>query len=84
MCRELANPAPCLIKGFYLKFWPPAGLRLHEQRRFGVFWPPSLASQALSATILAALRRFRPSGLTLRSSRPAYGGRLTLAVRQTQ
>ncbi len=27
---------------------------------------------------------FRPSGLTLRSSRPAYGGRLTLAVRRRQ
>jgi len=65
------------------------------------FWPPALASQALPAIILAALRRFRgpalfrgprpssrlgapfwPSGLTLHSSRPAYGGRLTLAVRR--
>ena len=27
---------------------------------------------------------FWPSGLTLRSSRPAYGGRLIWAVRQTQ
>lgn len=63
------------------------------------FWPPALASQALPAIFIAALRRFRgaalfrgprpsssqgvpfwPSGLTLRSSRPAYGGRLTLAV----
>ena len=63
------------------------------------FWPPALASQALPAIFIAALRRFRgaalfrgprpsssqgvpfwPSGLTRRSSRPAYGGRLTLAV----
>lgn len=64
------------------------------------FWPPALASQALPAIFIAALRRFRgaalfrgprpsssqgvpfwPSGLTRRSSRPAYGGRLTLVVR---
>ena len=63
------------------------------------FWPPALASQALPAIFIAALRRFRgaalfrgprpsssqgvpfwPSGLTRRSSRPAYGGRLTLGV----
>ena len=63
------------------------------------FWPPALASQALPAIFIAALRRFRgaalfrgprpsssqgvpfwPSGLTRRSSRPAYGGRLTLFV----
>ena len=63
------------------------------------FWPPALASQALPAIFIAALRRFRgaalfrgprpsssqgvpfwPSGLTRRSSRPAYGGRLTLCV----
>ena len=63
------------------------------------FWPPALASQALPAIFIAALRRFRgaalfrgprpsssqgvpfwPSGLTLRSSGPAFCGPLTLAV----
>ena len=55
---------------------------------FKHFWPLALVQQALAALIfvvrgLCGHFRFCALGLTRRSSRPAYCGRLTLAVRKT-
>ena len=52
---------------------------------FKPFWPLALVQQAQAAIIfvvrgLCGHFRFCALGLTRRSSRPAYGGRLTLAV----
>jgi len=52
---------------------------------FKPFWPPALAGQAPAAIVFVVLGAavcalFQASGLTRQSSRPAYGGRLTLAV----
>ena len=100
LCRPLFIPALRLSQRFLL--WGlgrPRGFACMRCASLQPFWPPALASQALPAIFIAALRRFRgaalfrgprpsssqgvpfwPSGLTRRSSRPAYGGRLTLAV----
>ena len=63
-------------------FWPLAlvqqalpAIFLAALRRFG---GPALLRGLRPSPNLGA--SFWPSGLTLRSSRPAYGGRLTLAV----
>ena len=99
-CRPAFIPASRLSQRFLL--WGlgrPRGFACMRCASLQPFWPPALASQALPAIFIAALRRFRgaalfrgprpsssqgvpfwPSGLTRRSSRPAYGGRLTLGV----
>ena len=100
LCRPAFIPASRLSQRFLL--WGlgrPRGFACMRCASLQPFWPPALASQALPAIFIAALRRFRgaalfrgprpsssqgvpfwPSGLTRRSSRPAYGGRLTLGV----
>ena len=76
------GPAPGALK----PFWPPA---LLQQA------PPAIILAALRRSRGPALFRglrpcpspgapFWPSGLTRRSSRPAYGGRLILAVSTTE
>ena len=62
-----------------------AGFACKGCASFKPFWSLALAQQALAAIVSvvlgAAIRAlFHPSGLTRQSSRPAYGGRLTLAV----
>ena len=62
-----------------------AGFAWKSCASFKPFWPLAQVWQALAAIIFAvfgavACALFHPSGLTRQSSRPAYGGRLTLAV----
>ena len=63
-----------------------AGFACKGGAGFKTFWPPAPVQQARAAIVFAVRRAairalFHPSGLTRQSSRPAYGGRLTLAVR---
>ena len=62
-----------------------AGFACKGGAGFKTFWPPAPVQQARAAIVFAVRRAairalFHPSGLTRQSSRPAYGGRLTLAV----
>ena len=81
-CAQPPVPALRPVPKAYLPFGPPA---LGQQA------PPAILLAALRRFRGSALFRglrlssspgapFGPSGLTRRSSRPAYGGRLTLAV----
>ena len=73
----------CILCAGFKSFWPPAlvqqaqtAIILAALRRFR---GPALFRGLRPCPSLGA--SFWPSGLTRRSSRPAYGGRLTLAVR---
>ncbi len=76
------SPAFTFSSVYPLGFLPRAGLRLWLQRQFSVFFP---ALRRLRGAVL--FRGLRPSsswgfpfwrlGLTVQSSRPAFGGRLT-------
>ena len=82
LCAQPLVPALGPVQKAYLPFWPPALLQqallaiiLAALRRF--------RGPALSRGLRPCSRQgvsFWPSGLTLRSSRPAYGGRLIWAV----
>ena len=66
-----------------------AGFACKGGAGFKTFWPPAPVQQARAAIVFAVRRAairalFHPSGLTRQSSRPAYGGRLTLAVSTTE
>ncbi len=70
-----------------LGVWRSLGLRLLVCASFKPFWPLALVQQALAALVfvvcgLCGHFRFCALGLTRRSSRPAYCGRLILFVRQ--
>jgi hypothetical protein len=86
LCAQPLVPALSPTPKAFKPFWPPA---LVQQA------PPAIILAALRRFRGPALFRglrpsprlgasFWPSGLTLRSSRPAYGGRLTLAVSTTE
>jgi len=82
LCRSPFIPAPRLSQRFFKPFWPLAlvqqalpAIILAVLRRFG---GPAVFRGLRTSPRLGA--PFWPSGLTLRSSRPAYGGRLTWAV----
>ena len=79
--------APFTLASVYpLGVWRSLGLRLRGLRQFQAFWPLALVQQALAALVfvvrgLCGHFRFCALGLTWRSSRPAYCGRLILFVR---
>ena len=82
LCAQPLVPALYLVQGVFKPFWPPAlvqqaqpAIILAALRRFR---GPALFRGLRPCPSLGA--SFWPSGLTRRSSRPAYGGRLTLAV----
>ena len=81
-CAQPLIPALCPVQKVFKPFWAPALVRQAL---------PAIIFAALRRSRGPALFRglrpcpspgapFWPSGLTRRSSRPAYGGRLTLAV----
>ena len=83
LCAQPLVPALYLVQGVFKPFWPPA---LASQA------PPAIILAALrrfrGPAVFLGLRTssrlgapFWPSGLTLRSSGPAFCGPLTLAVR---
>ena len=83
LCAQPLVPALYLVQGVFKPFWPPAlvqqaqtAIILAALRRFR---GPALFRGLRPSSSPGA--SFWPSGLTRRSSRPAYGGRLTLAVR---
>ena len=82
LCAQPLVPALGPVRRDFKPFWPPALVRqappaiiLAALRRFG---GPALLRGLRPSPSPGAPSW--PSGLTLRSSRPAYGGRLTLAV----
>ena len=82
LCAQPLVPALYLVQGVFKPFWPPAlvqqaqpAIILAALRRFR---GPALFRGLRPCPSLGA--SFWPSGLTRRSSRPACGGRLTLAV----
>ena len=81
-CAQPFISALCPALRDFKPFWP---LALVQQARAAIFLAaphrfigPALFRRPRTSPSLGA--PFWPSGLTLRSSRPAYGGRLTLAV----
>ena len=81
-CAQPPIPALCLVQGVFKPFWPPAlaqqapaAIILAALRRF--------RGPAVFRGLRPSSRQgvpFWPSGLTLRSSGPAFCGPLTLAV----
>jgi hypothetical protein len=86
------SPAFTFSSGYLLGFCRVPGFAFGRCASFNTFRPPTLVQQAPSAIIFQAVRRLRgavlfrglcPSsiqwflGLTVQSSRPAFGGRLT-------
>ena len=74
-----------LASVYPLGVWRSLGLRLRGLRQFQAFWPLALVQQAQAAIVfvvrgLCGHFRFCALGLTRRSSRPAYCGRLILFV----
>ena len=83
-CAQPPVPALRPVPKAYLPFGPPA---LVQQAPPAII--PAVLRRFRGPALFRGLRPsssqgapFWPSGLTLRSSRPAYGGRLTLAVRR--
>ena len=83
LCAQPLIPALRPVPKAFKPFWPPAlvqqappAIILAALRRFG---GPALFRGLRPCP--SPVAPFWPSGLTRRSSRPAYGGRLTLAVR---
>ena len=79
------SPAFIFSSDYSLGFWFLAGLRLLVLRQFSAFLPA--VRRLRGAVLFLGLRTssslgapFWPSGLTLRSSGPAFSGPLTLAV----
>ena len=86
------SPAFTFSSGYPLGFCRVPGFAFGQCASFKPFWPLAIAQQAPLTIIFQALRRLRgavlfrglcPSsiqwflGLTVQSSRPAFGGRLT-------
>ena len=90
LCRPAFIPAFCPSQRFGL--WGLAvapGFACNHCAGFKPFWPLAPVPRALAALSLVAFRGCAalfqtPSGLTRRSSRSAFGGRLTSFVRHAQ
>jgi len=83
LCAQPPVPALCLVQGVFKPFGPPA---LVQQAPRAIIF--AVLCRFLGPALFRGLRPssrqgapFWPSGLTLRSSGPAFCGPLTLAVR---